>query len=215
MRNHLLLFFSISLCNLSSYCDEPTQKKDGLILDDAKRSILVSCNPQITFSPHNDNKHSININNHDPEYQCASYFGKKLLDCMSCQSDENIKKNFKKLNPNAAKFYLMNLPIDKYQDFLCLFTHDEWNHYLQGFNENHRKQMPTLQEQLELIAKVYSEVHYCILCGPMCSFIGSSAPKGTAKWWHDMKTNDCLYESHKKKFEALYKNLKEQMFQTK
>ena len=93
---------------------------------------------------------------------CTQLQGKDLMDCMACQSSENLKKNLMNCNDRMAHYYFVNLPhIEAYCELLQNFTEEEWNLLYESRQIAARENFPkTLEEQRNMLKKLYVFAYY-------------------------------------------------------
>lgn len=219
MTNMIVIF--LTLWTISSLCtdekppetsqDKP-EENNALTLND-KKNLVVNCNPKFNFNPVNENKHTIHINNHDPEYPCVTLFGYKLMQCMACQSPENLKKNFKKLNVRAAKYFLYEMSIPHYQEFFSYFSEQEWQEYWQQLSEEDQKTMPkTAKEQADLIPKMYKRAYELSPIGFRQRWAGWNEEPGSEKWWKEIFKNQCFTKDQSDWLNVTFEQMKAEMY---
>lgn len=92
---------------------------------------------------------------------CTQTQGKELLDCMACQSPENLKKNIMSFNDRMAHYYFLHLSLEDYHEALQHFTEKEWHDFCQSRNVQTRKHFPqTIHEQRKMLTALYLEACY-------------------------------------------------------
>jgi hypothetical protein len=208
-----LLFMYCALIFNAACAEEKKEEKPNPLLIEGAKAVIVDVNSNVTFTPHNDNRHTININNHDPEYPCVALFGNKLIDCLACQSPEGLKKNFKKLNIRAARYYLFCLTLDRYREFLRFFDEHEWQEYWNSLSQDDKPLMPaTIKEQQEIVAKTYERAYYNANFGLIQYWYASSETAGTEQWWRKIKEQHYFRPHQAAALEMAHSQLKKIMF---
>ena len=181
-----LIFYAIFICIHSFLSCSVKPDENALIVHD-KKAVVVNCNPELKFTPYNDNRHTVNINNVDSEYPCLQLYGENLRECMKVQSKASAIKHFKKFDIRTAHYFLMLLYMTEYREFLSLFSETDWQDYLNQLSPDDRAQMPqTVKEQLDLITKAYIDTYNAEdWYGLFWQRIPH--PAGNEDWWKEMR----------------------------
>jgi hypothetical protein len=209
-----LIFYTIFSYMLTSsilFCSVKPDE-NALMMHD-KKSVVVSCNPELKFNPYNDNRHTVNINNIDSEYPCLQLFGESLRECMKAQSKECAMKHFKKFNIRTAQYYLMLLYMSEFKEFLSLFTENDWQEYLNQLPAQDRSQMPqTIKEQVDIIAKAYRETYELEGWFGLRRFFSVSEQTGTEPWWKEMRRQQMIRPDQEEHLYRIFEALRRQLY---
>lgn len=116
-----------------------------------------------------DNAHAIDQKiiftpaHHDPS-DCTQLQGKQFMDCMACQSTENLKKNLMQCNDRMARYYLLNLSLEEYHEMLQHFTEREWQAFYASRKQESQPYFPDNKEAQSIMLKtVYLDACYNFL----------------------------------------------------
>lgn len=92
---------------------------------------------------------------------CTQLHGKEFMDCMACQSSENVKKNIMNCNDRMARHYFLNLSLEEYHEVLQHFSEKEWEEFYASRTEAERGNFPqTWQEQRAMLKELYLDAYY-------------------------------------------------------
>lgn len=92
---------------------------------------------------------------------CTQLHGKEFMECMACQSSENLKKNIQNSNDRMAHYYFVNLPLEEYHEALQNFNEKEWDEFYTSRKRENQENFPrTLHEQRVMLKKIYLEAYF-------------------------------------------------------
>lgn len=92
---------------------------------------------------------------------CTRLHGKEFMDCMACQSSENVKKNITNCNDRMARHYFLNLSLEDYHEVLGYFSEEEWKIFYESRAPQERENFPkTRDEQLAMLKLIYLDAFY-------------------------------------------------------
>ena len=93
---------------------------------------------------------------------CTQLHGKAFMECMECQSPENLKKNLMNCNDRMAHYYFLHVySIEEYHEVLQNFTEKEWQLFYESRQPQARENFPkTLEEQRAMLKTLYIEAYF-------------------------------------------------------
>lgn len=153
MQSKSILIFSL-FCSYAT-ADVPLDKSDNC--PEKIRALAVdnahAIDQKIIFTPPH----------HDPS-DCTQLQGKQFMDCMACQSPENLKKNIMLCNDRMARHYFLNLTIEEYHEMLEHFTEQEWQAFYASRKQESQPYFPDNKEAQNIMLKtVYLDACYNFL----------------------------------------------------
>lgn len=163
-QSFMLILVASSLATLFS-CVNPdisTQPIPGQVTQatppSAEAQSASKANRAIKLNNHHgiDQKVIVTQPKTDPT-DCTQLHSKEFMDCMACQSSENLKNNLMNCNDRMAHYYFVNLQCpEEYYETLQNFSEKEWEEFYISRQSEMRENFPkTLEEQRNMLKLLY------------------------------------------------------------
>jgi len=148
--------------------------------------------------------------------ECYKLFGTKLKDCMTSLEKKDLLNNLKKLNPRAARNYLISLRINEYREVLQNISAQEWQEYYQNLDQEYKDQFPrTKDEQLEAIEeseKLTYKTTSSTTVNTITTVISSTVSLITGYWFIALPRVEYTTVKESISSEEKFEKLKKEMF---
>lgn len=205
------IFYTILLYIHSFTVCSATPDENALLIPD-KKTVIVTYKPELTFTPYNDNRHTVTINNIDAECPCLQLYGENLRECMKAQSRESAMRHFKRFSVRTAKYYLLLLQMNEFREFLSLFSETEWQIFLNQLRPEDRSQMPqTVKEQLDVIPEAHLDSYNKQFFG-YHHYYTVSEPRGSESWWNEMRRRQMMQNYQEEHLRRTFQQIKKQLY---